>query len=153
MGTFSPPFLRLAGVALVLALLTGMQGTARAGDERARADYMIHCQGCHVQDGSGFEGRVPDLRETLPMLLSVEGGRAFLVRVPGSSQSALSDARLAGALNWMVKSTVKGVLASQFLPYQADEVTRYRATRLPNVLATREALIGHLEGADGGTSE
>ncbi|PCJ70481.1 MAG: cytochrome C [Rhodobiaceae bacterium] len=124
-----------------------------AGEARARADYMVHCQGCHVQDGSGFPGKVPDLRATLPLLISVEGGRAFLVRVPGSSQSALSDAGLAGVLNWMITNLTEGEEITGFTPYQPEEVTRYRATRLDDVFATRDALIGHLEGTDGRTTE
>lgn len=140
------------GVTLLIALALPGAHT-QAVEARARADYMIHCQGCHVQDGSGFPGKVPDLRETLPMLLSVEGGRAFLVRVPGSSQSALSDARLAGVLNWMVTTFGGEGLAPEFTPYQPDEVTQYRATRLHDVFATRNALIGHLEGTNGGTTE
>ena len=67
-------------------LLCGLLGlglttsAALASDARARADYMIHCQGCHVPDGRGFPNKVPDMRATLPLLLSVEGGRAFLDR-------------------------------------------------------------------------
>jgi len=137
---------------LVLALLFS-SSNAPAGDARARADYMVHCQGCHVPDGRGFPGKVPDLRTTLPTLLSVKGGRAFLVRVPGSSQSALSDARLAGVLNWMIENLAEGEEITAFTPYQAEEVTRYRATRLDDVFATRDALIGHLEGTHGGTTE
>jgi len=128
-------------------------GTAHASDARARADYMIHCQGCHVPDGSGFAGRVPDLRETLPLFLSVEGGREFLVQVPGSSQSALSDARLAGVLNWIIKSFSNDAPLASFVPYETTDITAVRSIRLDDVFATRDALIGHLEGQNGRSPE
>jgi len=128
-------------------------GTAHASDARARADYMIHCQGCHVPDGSGFVGRVPDLGETLPLFLSVDGGREFLIQVPGSSQSALSDARLAGVLNWIIKSFSNGALPASFVPYETTDITAVRSIRLDDVFATRDALIGHLEGQNGRSPE
>jgi len=128
-------------------------GTTHASDARARADYMIHCQGCHVPDGSGFVGRVPDLRATLPLFLSVEGGREFLIQVPGSSQSALSDVRLAGVLNWIIKSFSNGAPLTSFVPYKTTDITAVRSIRLDDVFATRNALIGHLEGQNGRTPE
>lgn len=140
---------------LWLGLFVWVQGaSAFADDTRARADYMIHCQGCHVQDGSGFEARgVPDMRVTIGQLLAVEGGRGFLVQVPGSSQADLSDARLAGTLNWIV-SEIGGIRVPEaFAPYTADEVTALRTTRLDDVFATRAALIGHLEETDGRTTK
>ncbi len=127
--------------------------TSIAGDARARADYMIHCQGCHVPDGRGFPNRVPDMRVTLPLLLSVEGGRAFLVQVPGSAMSVLSNDRLAGTLNWMVKNMADEATIAAFTDYTETEVEQMRAVRLDDVLTTRHALIGHLENADGGSTE
>lgn len=130
-----------------------VSATAHAGDTRARADYMIHCQGCHVPDGSGLEGKVPDLRASLPMLLSVKGGRAFLVQVPGSSMSALSDARLASTLNWMVRNFTSLKTDQQFRDYTEAEIENMRPQRLEDVLATRNALIGHLENTHGRQTE
>jgi hypothetical protein len=114
---------------------------------------MIHCQGCHVPDGSGLEGKVPDLRASLPMLLSVKGGRAFLVQVPGSSMSALSDARLASTLNWMVRNFTSLKTDQQFRDYTEAEIENMRPQRLEDVLATRNALIGHLENTHGRQTE
>ena len=140
-------------VALTISIALMLPTMSWADATRARADYMIHCQGCHLPDGSGFVGRVPDMRITLPQLLSVEGGRAFLIQVPGSSQSALSDARLAGVLNWLVTSKTPDGGAPGFRPYTAEEISTVRPDRLDNVFATREALIGHLERENGRTTE
>ncbi|MEQ9520343.1 MAG: hypothetical protein RLN89_12985 [Parvibaculum sp.] len=139
------------GVVLISAALLAMSAWADDGqvhDARARADYMIHCQGCHVGDGSGFDGRVPDLRHSLPLLLSVEGGRAFLVQVPGSSQANLSNLRLADTLTWMVRQFAGAESNLAFAPFTEAEIDTWRPQRLDDVVATRHALIGHLELPD-----
>lgn len=142
-------------VGLLCGLFTSLlvSATAFAGDARARSDYMIHCQGCHVPDGRGFPGRVPDMRATLPLLLSVEGGRAFLVQVPGSAMSALTNDRLAATLNWVVKNMADEATISSFTDYTEAEVEQMRAVRLEDVFTTRDALIGHLENEHGGSTE
>ncbi|MFO1329574.1 MAG: cytochrome C, partial [Rubrivivax sp.] len=56
---------------------------AVASTHGARATYLLHCSGCHRPDGSGAPERyVPDLR-ALGRFLQVDGGRAFIVQVPG----------------------------------------------------------------------
>ncbi len=140
-------------------LLCGLLGlglttsAALASDARARADYMIHCQGCHVPDGRGFPNKVPDMRATLPLLLSVEGGRAFLVQVPGSAMSTLPNDRLAATLNWIVKNFTDDKTVASFVDYTEQEVEQMRAVRLDDVFTTRDALIGHLENTHGGSAE
>lgn len=140
-------------------LLCGVLGfglttsVALADDARARADYMIHCQGCHVPDGRGFPDKVPDMRATLPLLLSVEGGRAFLVQVPGSAMSTLPNDRLAGTLNWIVRNFTDEETVASFDEYTEQEVEQMRAVRLDDVFTTRDALIGHLENTHGGSTE
>ena len=72
-------------------------------------DYMMNCQGCHLPDGAGFPAHVTSrlVAGNLGNFLRVDGGREFLVRVPGSAQSDLGDARLAAVLNWMLVSYVQ----------------------------------------------
>jgi mono/diheme cytochrome c family protein len=125
------------------ALLLGSAFEARAEDPRI--DYMLHCQGCHLPDGSGAPGAVPSLRDSIGRFLEVPGGRAFLVRVPGSAMSALDDAALASVLNWMI-GQFGPQAASGFTPFDADEVTRYRSRPLVDVEATRHELLRQLDG-------
>lgn len=139
----------LCGVLGVVA----MTGPSIADDARARADYMIHCQGCHVPDGRGFPDKVPDMRATLPLLLSVDGGRAFLVQVPGSAMSTLPNDRLAATLNWIVNNFTDNKTVASFVDYTEQEVEQMRAVRLDDVVTTRDALIGHLENTHGGSAE
>ena len=108
--------------------------------ERARVDYMLNCQGCHLPKGDAA-GDVPRMRGFVGNFLKVPGGREFLVQVPGSANAALSDARLAELLNWMLLEISRDELPADFRPYTATEVGAYRSTPLADVLATRVELI------------
>ena len=99
---------------------------------------MLNCQGCHLPDGSGYPGRVPDLRRTLGALLTVPGGREFVQRVPGAATAALDDARLAGVLNWMVAEF--GGAPAQFVAFSAAETGPLCRAPLRDVVRARGAL-------------
>lgn len=117
-----------------------------SGTEGVAVDYMTNCQGCHLPDGTGMASRgVPSLRAQMARFLSVDGGRAFLVRVPGAAMSDLDDARLAAVLNWMLAQFDPVGLPGDFIPYEANEVAALRATPLINVKSTRAALIRSVE--------
>lgn len=130
----------MRAAALALALV-GLAGPARAGDPAV--DYLLHCQGCHLADGSGKPGAVPSLVDFVGRFLAVEGGREFLVRVPGSAQSSLGDAELAELLNWMVRRF--GPLPPDFVPFTAREVARVRRPPLAEVERVRRALLAAME--------
>ena len=109
-------------------------------DQRARIDYMLNCQGCHLPDGDGA-GDVPRMKGFVGNFLKVPGGREFLVQVPGSANAALDDERLAELLNWMLLEISGDELPADFQPYTAEEVAQYRAVPLRDVLQTRAELI------------
>lgn len=117
--------------------------SARAADPRV--DYMLQCQGCHLADGSGSAGAVPDLRGSLGRFLAVPGGREYLVRVPGAAQSPLSDERLAALLDWMVREFGPAEAAAGLTPYRAEEVARWRAQPYAEVQTVRRELIRRIE--------
>jgi hypothetical protein len=97
--------------------------------------------GCHTPDGRGEPGRVPSVRDTLVPLASKPEGRRFLIQVPGSAQSKLSDADLAEVLNWMV-GNLSAVPAPKSVPrFTADEVAAYRHKPLVAVKEERRRLI------------
>jgi hypothetical protein len=129
---------RLAAAAATL-LLAAAGGPARA--EAPRVDYMLHCQGCHLADGSGSPGAVPTLRDQIGNFLRVPGGREYLVRVPGSAQSSLDDAALADLLNWMVREFGPAQVAAAFAPYTAPEVGTLRYPPLADVETRRAELL------------
>src|SRR5262249_62361162 len=53
--------------------------------------YTLNCWGCHRANGEGVAGTAPPLINAADFL-SVPGGREYLIRVPGVSQSMLDDA-------------------------------------------------------------
>jgi hypothetical protein len=118
-------------------LLAG--GPAAAND--AAVDYMLHCRGCHLADGSGAAGRVPALRDHVGRFLQIPGGREYLIQVPGSAQAPLEDAELAAVLNWIVEAFGPADVAAAFEPFGADEVARHRATPLVDVEQRRRELL------------
>ena len=90
------------GATWIASLTLALGGASAASAETPQILYMLQCQGCHLADGTGAPGAVPSL-EGMGRFLSVPGGREYLVRVPGSAQSPLSDLELAEVLNWMLR--------------------------------------------------
>ena len=108
--------------------------------DRARINYMLNCQGCHLPRGEGV-GDIPQMKNFVGNFLKVPGGRAFLVQVPGSANAALDDAALAELLNWMLLEISADQLPQDFQPYTGPEVGQYRASPLSDVNAVRLPLI------------
>lgn len=130
-------------VASALALL--VLSTPPVQAESPEILYMLQCRGCHLPDGGGTPGVVPSLAGHVGRFLSVPAGREFLVRVPGSAQSALSDADLARVLNWMIRRFGPVEVARSFDPYTAEEVARVRRPPLTDVGSVRRALLEEIE--------
>lgn len=137
--------LALAGVLAALAFAT----PARGGP---LLDYTLHCRGCHGPDGSGAPGAVPSFRNHIGKFLLVEGGREYLIRVPGSAQSELSDARTAALLNWLVEEYGPQEVAGDFQPFTEREVAKHRRPPLIEVQQVRQSLVKAIESleANGG---
>ncbi len=115
-----------------------------------RLDYILNCQGCHGADGGGATGAVPDLRGQMATFLRVPGGREYLVRVPGTSQSELNDARIAGLLNWMLQQFSPEQMPPAFSPYSEAEVARVRRPPLTDVAGVRRQLVQAIEALEHG---
>lgn len=130
----APIWLCFPLAALALASLTTTAG-ADAGK-----DYMLQCQGCHMADGRGSPGSVPDLRKHLGLFLTVAGGREYLIRVPGSAQSPLSNAELADVLNWMIRKFGPAEVSSRFSEFTSEEIALNRKP-LVDVEPLREILL------------
>ncbi len=138
----TPAFSRLALLAAALLL----SGSALAdANLAARRQYILHCTGCHQADGSGVpSGGVPDMRSQLGHFLKVPEGRAFLVKVPGTSNAALSNSDIARLLNWMLRSFSAPTLPADFAPYTESEVTALRGAPLDDVAAARATVASRL---------
>jgi len=126
------------------ALLTGLVLSALSTASALadpQTDYMLHCRGCHGPDGAGAPGAAPSFRGQVAKFLWVPGGREYLIRVPGTAQSELSDARTALLLNWILHEFSANELPNDFVPYSEEEVTRHRRPPLTDVVPVRRELV------------
>jgi len=80
-------------------------------------NYALQCMGCHTPDGAGIADRVPSIRDTLLPFALMPEGRRFIVQVPGSAQSTLSNAELAELLNWMIRTLSTKPPTDLFVPF------------------------------------
>jgi len=127
----------------VAAVVLGVGAHAFAYEPQI--NYALQCMGCHTPDGAGVPDRVPSIRETLVPLARMAEGRRYLVQVPGSAQSTLSNAELAKLLNWMIRNLSAVSPPSPLAPFTEQEVAAYRTQTLSQVRATRERLLSRGE--------
>ena len=125
----------------LLAVLAAGAVLAAPAAADPRVDYMLNCRGCHGPDGAGAPGAAPSFRGQLAKFLWVPGGREYLVRVPGTAQSELDDARTAALLNWLLHEFSAAEIPADFRPYDADEVAPLRRAPLADVWGTRNQLL------------
>ncbi len=132
-----------------LFLLFCLVASFASATSQVQSDYMLNCQGCHLPNGEGFPARgVPKINNHMGKFLSVEGGREFLVQVPGASLSDLSDERLAAVLNWMLTTFSADELTTAFEPYSPEEVKQLRQSPLTNVTELRSQLVKKITEID-----
>jgi hypothetical protein len=85
------------------------------------------------------------MKDFVGNFLHVEGGREFIVQVPGSANAPINDQELRDVLNWMLVEFSAAQMPDNFIPYTADEVGRLRRQPLIDVNGTREQLIRKIE--------
>lgn len=130
------------GVTVVVAMLCA--GVAAATDF-AHQNYLLHCAGCHLPDGTGSAPNdVPTLHRIPGEFIKVPSGREFLAQVPGIVYSPLSDAEVAEILNYVLSRYNSEVLPAGFEPYTAQEVAGYRAVKPASIMKVRERVIADL---------
>lgn len=110
-------------------------------------NYELQCAGCHLSDGSGSRANdTPRMKDFVGNFIKVEGGREFLVRVPGMSQSALNDAQLADLINWIMRrdGMAGKSMPDNYQPYTEAEVAAVRHEAMLNLPHTRAGLIAQM---------
>ena len=107
---------------------------------RAQLNYMLNCQGCYARDGRGL-GDVPALKGFVGNFLSSNEGRAYLIRVPGSANSPLTDLELAEVVNWILFTMGDKSLSDAFKPLTPEEVQTYREQPILDAKAERSRLL------------
>ena len=131
--------MRLAFAGILLSLVLVAAQTAHSAT--AHFNYMLHCQGCHLPDGTATPGIIPPLVGAA-RFLAAEGGREYLVRVPGVALSTISDEELAALVNWMLEQFSAAEIPEDFVPYTTEEVAEYRQRPLVDVEGARKEIIG-----------
>jgi len=127
---------------LVMALLfVSMQFAAPSAQADPKVDYLLHCSGCHMPDGSGLESVVPTLHEVIGRMVAEPAGRAYIVRVPGVSQAPINDEKLTEVINWMLMEFSSETLPNNYKPFTVREVARARSQQLADPLKLRAELF------------
>ncbi len=126
------------------AALAALASAAPATDF-GRQNYLLHCSGCHLPDGSGSKPNdVPTLPGIPGHFASIPEGRAFLTQVPGIAYSSLNDAEVAEILNWTLQEFSRETLPEDFQPFTTEEVARLRAERPAEIFKVRSAVLERL---------
>ena len=133
----------------LLLLLSAAVPAADYDARRAHFNYQMFCQGCHTPDGAGAR-HVPRMKDHVGAFTTTASGREYLVRVPGSATSSLSDHDLAEVLNWIVAEFSGSSANRDFQPYTATEVARLRRYPLNEVEQYRVELLAGIAGASEG---
>ena len=131
---FSTLFLAVAGAATTALAAT-------AAHASPQQDYVLYCMGCHGPQAEGVPGKVPPLAHALGRYMRSPAGRNYVLRVPGAANSVLSDAQLAGVLNWVAQTFDAEELSDSVPLFTTEEVTGLRHSPLPSVLATRREVV------------
>lgn len=126
---------------LVIALALGPASVAVADADRARINYTLHCQGCHLADAQGLAGEVPRMKDFVGFFLHSEEGREFVIRVPGVATASLPDDELAELMNWLLFNFSAEQLPEPFEPYSGPEVGKLRGRLEPDPAETRTHIL------------
>jgi len=107
-------------------------------------NYILNCMGCHGADGMGAAGRIPSFPGSIGRFMRLPEGRAYLMHVPGASNSVLSDAELADVLNWLLIRFDADDLPADVDWFTADDLSRGRRPALTAVRAERQTIVARL---------
>ena len=102
-----------------------------------KVDYLLHCSGCHMPDGTGLSNVVPTLHDVIGRMVAEPAGRDYIVRVPGVSQAPINNEKLTEVLNWMLMEFSSDTLPKNFKPLTVKEVKRARSQLLADPLKYR----------------
>lgn len=134
----------LPAVFVIAVLAWAIVPVAHDAELSPEANYILHCSGCHLPDGSGNPPDVPDARQ-MGLMLTVAGGREYLVQVPGSSHAMISDQAVANVLNYMLETFSAETLPADYRPLTAGEVAKWRPEWMPDPASVRQQLIDAAE--------
>ncbi|AJE48048.1 c-type cytochrome [Celeribacter indicus] len=131
--------------ALVLAALPCAAAAADQPERSAYTNYVLRCAGCHGFGGAGSpEGGIPAFPGSVGHIAATERGRTYMMHVPGVVGSSLTDAEIAGVMNYVI-DTWGGAPEGGIARFTGEEVTRRRAEAVPDVVAYRRLVVEELD--------
>ena len=142
--------LNCRGVWATFAAIFLCVGSVATADDKAysnqgRIDFLLHCSGCHAQDGRGLENKgIPALKDQVGYFLRTDGGRAYVMQIPGLLSAGMSDARAADVTNYILVRFAGASSPENFIPYSAEEAKRYRESRPADIPGKRKLLAAEL---------
>ena len=142
--------LNCRGVWVTLSAIFVCVSSVATADDKAysnqgRIDFLLHCSGCHAQDGRGLENKgIPALKDQVGYFLRTDGGRAYVMQIPGLLSAGMSDARAADVTNYILARFAGASLLENFVPYTVDEAKRYRESRPADIPGKRKLLAAEL---------
>lgn len=83
------------------------------------------------------------MRGNLAGFLKVDGGREYIIQVPGTATSKLNDTDTAALINWLLVE-MGPALPRSFKPYSTAEVARLRSGWLQQPATVRAKLLVRL---------
>lgn len=135
---------RHAITALLAMALLPSRGHALERPESATnvaQNYLLFCGGCHGDAGRGVPHKVPALAGKIGRFLRVDGGREFLIRVPGVANSQLSAAATAAVMNLCLEKFTTPAERAGVTPYTAADIASARRQPMLEVERVRHALL------------
>ena len=134
-------FASLAAAAVVLPSFIA----ARASVKDPHISYMLHCMGCHMEDGTGAKiGRVPPIPGITGHFLKHPKGRMYLVNVPGVVNAALPDDETAAVLNYVLDVWAKPDMPPDAKPFTGEEVHELRKIKIDDITLLRKEISADL---------
>jgi hypothetical protein len=132
---------RIVASLLLVLMATPVVALERPESKDVAQNYLLFCGGCHGDAGRGVPHKVPVLNGSMGRYLKVEGGREFLLRVPGVANSQLSDGALTDVMNLCIHKFADDGRGTDFKPYTVAEVTAARRHPLLAVSRMRRELL------------
>jgi hypothetical protein len=139
---------RITATLPIALLLCALPAALLAKDPESL--YRMECQGCHLSDGGGGLDSIPALTNHVALFLDVDGGREYLLQVPGVALSPLSDQELADVMNWMLRTFGPPEPVSRNAPYTVDEIAHWRKQPLADVAKRRAELVWLMQQPEAG---
>lgn len=136
---------RLFGAALALAG-TSLPALAEPAQAAGRANYILHCSGCHGMQGKGtVTGGIPAFPESVEHIAGYDNGRSYIMQVPGVITTDMGPAEIADVLNFILDEWGS---ADQDMSFTADEVASLRALPEREVVNYRREIVNELRQRD-----